>query len=185
MTGLSKRALARNGASKNVSPVISQVDLTPAQLFREYEAGRISRTQLHAALSFQQKMLLAEAVEYRKNPVLAFLDETLNRRMALKWRKALGEKIVRQALAAMGEMDRFPPAIYIWNADQEDLPLHCFFRARREPVFRILKLDAENDLVEVTVEYGSAKKKEAVREKITFRRELNEKLSFVRRQRLA
>lgn len=165
--------------------VISQTNLTPAQLFDAYEAGRMTRKQLHAALQMQQKVLLQEVTDYRKNPVLAFLDETLNRRVALRWKKQFNEAAVREVLAALGEMHDFPPAVYVWNANHQELPLHCFFRSRREPIFRIIKMDILPRLVEITVEYGKSKKRDSIREQLTLRRDGNEKLVCVERQRLA
>jgi hypothetical protein len=62
--------------------------------------------------------------------------------------------LVREILVALAEVPDFPPARYLWNAAHPDVPLHCFLRMRREPVFRILNIDHRSDVIELLAEYG-------------------------------
>jgi hypothetical protein len=70
----------------------------------------------------------------------------------------------------MGRIDGFPPAQILWNAGHADVPLHCFIRSRKEPVFRVKRLALKPMRVEIDVEYGANKKTETTRETISFQR---------------
>ena len=56
------------------------------------------------------------------------------------------------------------PAQWLWNANHQHVPLFCFLRLRREPVFRLTNIVNEAGIVTVTIEYGPADKHETVRE---------------------
>jgi hypothetical protein len=71
----------------------------------------------------------------------------------------------------MAEVPDFPPARYLWNAAHPDVPLHCFLRIRREPVFRILTFVLRGEELEVAVEYGAAKRGMGTRRKFILRRD--------------
>jgi hypothetical protein len=143
---------------------------TPAQLFREYERGRISRGQLHALMNEHAAELIAEMLEARRNPVVAWFDEQLSRQAAARLIRKHGEEVLREVLATLGELSHFPPARLLWNAGHPDVPLHCFLRTRREPVFRILDFRQQPGVVHLRVEYGPAKKRDAYRESFVLRR---------------
>lgn len=147
-----------------------QLMATPAQLFREFERGRITRAQLHAAMELHARELIAEMLEARRNPLVAWLDETLARQAAARLVKRHGEPLLREVLAVLGELAHFAPARLLWNAGHPDVPLHCFLRTRREPVFRIIHFDAQPSVVQLQVEYGKAAKRAAFRESFVLRR---------------
>ena len=48
-----------------------------------------------------------------------------------------------RALGTLGAIETFPPAQILWNAGHADVPLHCFFRSKIEPVFRITRLEIQ------------------------------------------
>jgi len=50
------------------------------------------------------------------------------------------------------------------------VPLHCFIRMRKEPVFRIKDLQVTGPRVTIKVEHGSNQGKLTVREEIALRR---------------
>lgn len=129
-----------------------------------FENGRITREQLQAAMRYHQQCLLVEIAEARRNPVLAYLDERLSRHAAAKLERRHGEGLIRNVLGALAALEGFPPAQQLWNARHRDVPLHCFFRVRREPVFRITRLETEPLIVNVTVEHGRAPKRHTTRE---------------------
>ena len=143
----------------------------PPRLFELLESGVISRQQLQAAMSYHQRLLLVEIAEARRNPVRSYLEERLNRFAAARLERRHGERLVRQVLVALGRMEGFPLANLLWNASHRDVPLHCFFRTRREPVFRILRLQREALMVSVVLEHGRAPKRHTTREEVRLRRD--------------
>ena len=151
---------------------------TPAQLFRLFENGDITRAQLQAAMMMHQHHLLGEIAEARRNPVAAYLDDRLSKRAASRLERRHGEGFLRQVLVAMGEIPGFPPSDLLWNAGHRDVPLHCFLRVRREPVFRILRIHSEPFYVKVLVEHGAARKRDTTREEVILRRNRFGRLRF-------
>ena len=59
---------------------------------------------------------------------------------------------IREILTALFEATDFPLAKNFWNAPHSDVPLHCFFRMRREPLFHILSIREDADVTEIHVE---------------------------------
>ena len=150
---------------------------TPPQLFRLFDRGAVSREQLHQAMGLHQRALIEEMAEARMNPVAFYVDYLRSRTLAAKLLRRHGESAVREVLGALGEVVGFPPANLLWNAGHWDVPLHCFFRTRREPVFRVVKLETERRRASVSVEHGSARRGAAMRE--VFRLERNWKGKLV------
>lgn len=144
---------------------------TPSQLFRLFEVGRISRDELHAAMAVHARQIIDEMVEARRNPIAAYFEELLNRKAAARLARLWGERAVREALSALAEAPDFPPANLLWNAGHTDVPLHCFIRTRREPIFRVLRLQPRPGGVEIAVEHGKAKRRESMREQFFLRRD--------------
>ena len=58
---------------------------TPPQLFDEFEAGAITREQLHAGLAWHARELVEEIIEVHENPVAAWWDTMLAKRTAARW----------------------------------------------------------------------------------------------------
>jgi hypothetical protein len=163
---------------------VSQSLPTPAQLFRQFEQGRITPEYFRSAMRLHQRLLLDDIEDASRDPGLSWFDEVLNRRAARNLEKAHGEDIVREVLVALSEMPDFPPAVQIWNAGHKLVPLYCFLRMKRAPVFRIVNMDVLPQMVGLVVEYGRAKKFECMREEITLRRNRQGQLVFVNRVRL-
>ncbi len=154
---------------------------TPAQLFRQFEEGRITHEYFRTAMSLHQRLLLEDIEEARRDPDLSWFDEVLNRRAARHLEKTYGEEVVRETLVALSEVPDFPPAVQIWNAGHKLVPLYCFLRMKRAPVFRVISMDVLPQMIVVVVEHGSAKKSESTREEITLRRNRHGQLVFVSR----
>ncbi len=131
---------------------------SPKQLFAMFERGEIEREELQAMMAVHARELIGEIEEDYQNPAAAWLEAMMARQMMgrLTWRH--GKRLVREVLIALSEVPDFPPAQKLWNAAHPDLPLHCFLRMRREPVFRIVQLGRRGDEVDVVVEYGDAKR---------------------------
>jgi hypothetical protein len=164
---------------------VSQPNLpTPAQLFRKLDAGRISPEHFRLAMQVHQRVLIDDIQEAVRDPDLSWFDEVMNRRAARHLEKTYGDDIVRETLTALSEVPDFPPAAQIWNAGHKLLPLYVFFRTKRAPVFRILKMEVLPQMVGVAVEYGRSKKGECVKEEFTLRRNRQGELMMVNRVRL-
>jgi hypothetical protein len=158
---------------------------TPAQLFRQFDGGKITREQLHAAMADHARSLIEDIEDARRNPVLAYVDKLLSKQAAGKLRREHSEAVVREVLAALAEIPDFPPSHLLWNADHRDVPLYCFLRPRREPVFRILRLEVSVHRVLVSIEHGPAKRRDAIRESFTLRRHTDGQLIWETRQGLS
>lgn len=155
---------------------------TPRQLYRALDRGEISREQFREQMKVHALSLIEEMEEVHQNPLAAWMEMIRNRRAASRLARAHGEHAVREALTALSEVPDFPLAHWLWNADHEHLPLYCFLRSRREPIFRVIKLASQPWLMVLTVEYGSAEKGKAVKEKFTFSRERYGRLTVTKRE---
>lgn len=146
-------------------------NLTPRQIFRAFDSGRMTRQQFREAMRFHAEQLIEEMVEVNQNPLAAWMEMLKNRRQAWRLARQHGEPLVREIFVALSEVPEFPLANWLWNADRPQLPLYCFLRTRREPVFRVQRIDSAPFSLSVNIEYGSIKKADAVREKFTFQRD--------------
>ena len=154
---------------------------TPPQLFRQFENGEISREELHASLALHARSLIAEMVEEKKNPKSSYLERLRNFAAARRLASKHGAPRVREILGALGAIDGFPPAQILWNASHTDVPLHCFFRSKAEPVFRITRLEVQPMLVSIDVEYGAHDRSRTTRESILFQRNARLELELLDR----
>lgn len=143
----------------------------------------MSREEFREAMRNHALEIIEEMEEDHLNPLEAFMEQMLCRRAASKLLKQHEEALIREVLQALSELDDFPPGRWLWNAAHPHLPLHAFFRSKREPVFRVLALDAMPQLVTVTVEYSLAKGSSAFhKEEIRLRRDRRGQLGLERRQ---
>lgn len=143
---------------------------TPSQLFASFERGEIERDELHAMLSLHARELIVEMEEDYQNPAAAWIEGLRARRAASVLVRKHGGRVIREILTALADVPDFPPARLLWNASHPDVPLQCFLRIRREPVFRILKIDPKAGEFLVLVEYGSAAKGQATRRTFLLKR---------------
>lgn len=132
---------------------------TPSQIIASFERGEIERDELHAMMALHARELIREMEEDYQNPAAAWIESLLARRAIGTLVRRHGARVVREVLVAIADVPDFPPARYLWNAGHADVPLHCFFRMRRDPVFRILSLEMKSGEIRVMVEYGDAAKK--------------------------
>lgn len=129
---------------------------TPSQLVARFERGEIERKEFQSLMAVHARELIAEIEEDHQNPAAAWIESLLARQAAGRLVRRHGSRLLREVLVALAEVPDFAPARYLWNAAHPDVPLHCFLRIRRVPVFRILHLDRGRDSIEVLVEYGAA-----------------------------
>ena len=143
---------------------------TPQQIFSRFEGGEIERDEMHALMALHARELIAEMEDDYQNPAAAWLESVLARRAAGRLVRRHGARLLREVLAALAEVPDFPPARYLWNATHPELPLHCFLRIRREPVFRILSIDAIAGEFRIVVEHGPAAKGRGLRQSFRLKR---------------
>ncbi|NJM38767.1 MAG: hypothetical protein HC845_13355 [Akkermansiaceae bacterium] len=134
---------------------------TPTQIFASFERGEIEREEMQALMALHARELIQEMEEDYQNPAAALIETLLARRAAGKLIRRHGARMIREILVALSEIPDFPPARNLWNASHPDVPLHCFLRIRREPVFRILSIEPKNGGIQVVTEHGSAAKGKA------------------------
>jgi hypothetical protein len=146
---------------------------TPRQLVAKFERGEIDRMEFQALMAIHQRELIKEIDEDHQNPLGAWLEARLAKSSVKKLLKKHTAFQIREVLIALSEADGFPLAKYIWNAAHPDIPLHCFFRIRREPVFQILSIHSEGKTVEVHFEIHTARN----RQRITLTRDSQWRLS--------
>ncbi len=144
----------------------------------------MSREEFREAMKANALEIIEEMEEDHLNPVAAFMEQMLCRRAASKLLKKHEESLIREVLQALSEVDDFPPARRLWNAAHPHIPLHAFFRSKREPVFRVITLEAMPQVVTITVEYSTAMHTQVIREEIRLRRDRRGQLGFERRQTL-
>jgi hypothetical protein len=144
---------------------------SPGELFARFERGEMDREELHAMMAVHARELIAEMEEDRLNPAAAMIENLLSRRAAARLARRHGAVLLREVFAALAEVPDFPPAKYLWNATHPDVPLYCFLRMRREPVFRIIEMRQSDGFIEVTTEHGSSRRGLAIRSTFTLRRD--------------
>jgi hypothetical protein len=144
---------------------------TPNQLFAMFERGEIERDELQALMAAHARELIAEMEENYQNPAAAWIESLLARQSAARLARRHGGSLVREVLVALSELPDFPPVRHLWNAAHPDVPLHCFLRMRREPVFRILQLGQRADVVELLIEHGDARRGRGTRQTFILRRD--------------
>lgn len=159
------------------------VPLPPQKLFRMFHAGEISRAELQLRLAGHQRELIAEIEERRLNPLVAFVEDFQVKREAERLRRHCGEGLAREVMVALAEVPDFEPALLIWNANQRDIPFHCFFRFRREPIFRLRSIKDRGMSVVAEVEYGSADRKLTQHEVFTLHRSVGNHLVVSKRRK--
>jgi hypothetical protein len=157
---------------------------TPRELFRAFDNGSLPRGDFQRIMAEHARLLIEEMEDMHHNPLAAAIERMRNRTAGARLARRIGDGTLRQILTILGAMDDFPPAQILWNANQLDMPLHCFFRTKHEPIFRILQLDLQASFAKITVEYGSAKKGESTREEITLQKNRLNQFEFVRRVKI-
>lgn len=145
--------------------------ISPNRLLAYYRAGQITRAQWLEGMRLQFELALQEIEEDRHDPQRALLETWRCKAAARRLLKNNSEAELREVMVALSEIDQFPPATYLWNADQRDIPLHCFLREKREPVLRFRDMQISQSRAKLVIEYGSRKSKDREKETIVLRRD--------------
>lgn len=152
-------------------PHLSKMIPTPRQIFASFERGVMDRDEMHSLMALHAHELIAEMEENYQNPAAAWIESLLARRSARRLVRRHGSRLLREVLSALADVPEFPPARYLWNAVHPDVPLHCFLRMRREPVFRILSFEVLAGFIRVVVEHGEAAKGKGTRQTFALKRD--------------
>ena len=144
--------------------------LSPNRLFALYDAKEITREQWLEGMRQHFLLCFEEIEQDLSNPKLALLERWRCGAAAKRLLKSHTEAELREVFMALSYLDDFPPATYLWNADQRETRMYCFLRERREPVLRFLEVKISRLTAQVTIEYGNLNKKERVQESIGLRR---------------
>ena len=151
---------------------------TPRQIFASFERGEIDRDEVHALMALHARELIAEMEQDYQNPAAAWIESLLARRAASRLVRLHGSRLLREVLGALADIPEFPPVRHLWNAAHPDVPLHCFLRIRREPVFRILSLQALSGEIRLVIEHGQAARGKGTRRRFTLKRNDHWKLKI-------
>lgn len=135
---------------------------TPRQLALKFERGEIDRMEFQAMMAIHQRELIREIAEDHQNPLAAWIESRLAKSVVKKLLRKHTALQIREVLVALSELPGFPLAKYLWNAAHPDIPLHCFFRIRKEPVFQILSMQAVGDTVELHMEIHHSRNRERI-----------------------
>lgn len=149
-----------------------------------FERGEIERAELQSLMAAHARELIVEIEEDWRNTAAAWIESLLTRQAAGRLARRHGGGLVREILVALAELEDFPPARYLWNADHPDVPLHCFLRMRREPVFRIVQIKRRDEMIEVRVEHGDSRRGRGTRETFILRRDERWRLRVEPRDRI-
>ena len=144
--------------------------LTPQRLLTQYEKGTITLVQWRQSMREHCELALKEAEEELVEPKIALLELWRTRRSIKKLRQHNKDAVIREVLLKLSELEGFPPAVYLWNADHWSTPLHCFLRETRFPVIQFPKFKTTQVSADIEIEYGSLVKKERTREHILLER---------------
>lgn len=163
-----------------VSPRMVRMIPTPHEIFARFERGEIEREEMQALMALHARELIREMEEDHRNPVEALIEGLLARRAAAKLVRRHGGRLLREVFHALSQVPDFPPSRILWNALHPDVPLHCFLRIRREPVFRVARLERTADGFLVEVHHGRAKRGETSIQQFELRREPGWNLTVLR-----
>ena len=148
----------------------------------QFENGLIERAELHAMMAVHARGLIEEMEIEREFPLESRLEQWRNRHHAARLSARHGERRVREVFHALSTMEDFFPTNLLWNAAHFHVPLHCFIRSKRAPIFRVKKMNSNAASVTVWVEYNESDGGEIIHEKIHLLRNRKWILEVVKRE---
>lgn len=144
---------------------------SPREIFSRFERGECDRDEVHAMMALHARELIGEMEEDYQNPAAALIEMLLARRLTGRLARRVGSRVLREILVALSEVEDFAEARSLWNAGHPDVPLHCFFRMRRKPMFKIVSIRLEGEMFQVAVEHGIATDKSSERRSFRLKRD--------------
>ena len=94
--------------------------ISPNRLLAWYQSGAITRKQWLGGMRLQLLEALREISEDTANPQAALMERLRCRNAARKLTHKHTEAELREVFISLSQLDDFPPANYLWNADQLD-----------------------------------------------------------------
>lgn len=146
---------------------------TPRQIANRFERGEIERHEFQALMALHARELIQEIEEEHQNPLAAWVESRLAKSSVRKLLKKHSPFQIREILTALAEAPGFPLAKYLWNASHPDVPLHCFFRIRKTPVFQILSIIPQGNAIDLHLEIHALRN----RQRVTLTRDASWRLS--------
>ena len=70
----------------------------------------------------------------------------------------------------LSDVSGFPPARLLWNAAHRHVPLHCFIRAKKKPIFRVRSLELKKNSAKIDIEYQFDNASRMTRERFLLKR---------------
>lgn len=143
-------------AGRKKSAIVRAMDVlpTPPVLIRQFERGLLTREELHEKMAIHARALIEEMEEEHANPLGSLVERWRNRHHASRLIAKHGERRVREVFHALSELEDFFPAGLLWNASHFHVPLHCFIRMQRAPLFRVKKMSSTPSSVTLEIEYS-------------------------------
>lgn len=130
---------------------------TPSQLATRFESGQIERAEFQALMALHARELIAEIEDDHQNPLGAWVEARLAKSAVRRLLRKHRPSLIREILIALADSAPSTLAKYLWNASHPDVPLHCFFRIRKRPVFRLVSILEQGKAVQVTMEFPASK----------------------------
>jgi hypothetical protein len=155
---------------------------TPPKLIELFENGLIDRDELHAMMAIHARALISEMEVEWEFPLETRLEQWRNRHHASRLTVKHGERRIREVFHALAELENFAPAALLWNASHAHVPLHCFIRTKRAPLFRVKKMNTTAVSATIWVEYNEGEGRELVTEKFHLVRNRKWVLEVVKRE---
>lgn len=126
----------------------------PPVLIRQFERGLLTREQLHEKMAAHAKHLIEEMEQDHAYPLEGLVEQWRNRHHAARLIAKHGERPVREVFHVLSEIEDFFPASLLWNASHFHVPLHCFIRMQRAPLFRVKKMTSTATSVTIEIHYS-------------------------------
>lgn len=121
---------------------------------QRFEAGELTREELHEAMAEHGKILIAEMDYEAQHRQESWIERWRCRNHASRLANRHGESRLRDVLVALSQMPHFPPCLLLWNAAHTHVPLYCFFRLKRPPLFLIRMMRCRDARIELEIEYS-------------------------------
>jgi|GEM_PF-881343 hypothetical protein len=110
------------------------------QLLRQYDHGQITPAEFRQQMAAVAKEVLEEIEADHLNPMAAMAENLQCRYEVARLMVHHSAQDVRDILEALAQEEHCASARFLWNASHPHIPLHTFFRIRRQPTLRIHRI---------------------------------------------
>ena len=106
-------------------------------LLRQYDRGLISPEEFRRQMRLACVEVIEEMKQDKLNPLAAMAENLQCRYDVARLLRGHSQQDLREVLEALAREEHLPVSRYLWNAAHPHIPLHSFFRVRRQPTLRI------------------------------------------------